>query len=125
MISSIRQHVEETLQIPIHFVHLIEGEQLPCGTIRQTQSEHHQELRRSSGWRVAGVSLALWSLSYLELEQMSEAIFTTYDGQCVDIDDAEIKFIVDDCEDDSYVNPDGSDDWVYSKEITLRVHFKS
>lgn len=124
MITSLREHIENTLEMPVHFVHITQNESMPCATIREVDLVSTQALARAKEGRVSGVTVTLWDLSYIDLQAATDTLLDAYDGMYLTIGSFGCKFLLQDGSDDSYANPDGSDDWIYAKEITFSVHYR-
>lgn len=126
MIIHLRENLESTTGVPFHFVTITEEEARPCGTVSKTSVEHSQALQKPSGFRVSGIAVEIFADDYEEMDELCEKLVDTYNGKFVELVErgGKVKLYVDDEEDESYPGEDGSDDWIYSRVITFRVHHK-
>lgn len=126
MIIELRQHLEKTLAVPVHWVAISEREPLPCCTLAKTLLSTHHELQRRNGWAVTGVDLTIYSLCYEQLDELAASVGDDYDGRHEPLKRGShaAKIYIDDEDDDAYPAPDGSDDWIYARQISIRVHHK-
>lgn len=123
MITQLRSHIEDSLNLPVHLVHITGLESLPCATIRQSSYDHDSGLTKTPHRRLT-VELALWDTSYVDIEDITEDIFDIYNYKTITLDTWTANTYVNDVQDDSFPSSDGSDDWIYSKEITINIHAK-
>ncbi len=129
IISELRAHIETTLQLPIHYVNLLEGVAFPCATIRLSSFDQRQELVKRSRGRLVGADLVLWYDDYEQLETKFEEFATLYDGKILTIGNApnqiELKLTIQDVDDDSFLDPrSGGDNWIYTRQINLNLHYE-
>ncbi len=121
IITGLHEFIEEYLEISVHFVHLTEHANLPAATIRQVSSDHDGGISKTPTRKIT-LDLSLWSHSYFELDELLDLAYSELHYRTYQNDNYKYLMYVDDAEDDSYPNPDGSDDWVYQKSITLKLH---
>ncbi len=124
MIIELQQDLETRTGYPVHFVSITEEQRRPCLTIRKSSSEHKQSLNKATGIVVAGVEIEIYADDYLALEEATAAVDEHYNGQVLTLGGYECKFLLDDQEDDSFPPPANSDDWIYWRKLSLRVHYK-
>lgn len=126
MIAKLREAIERRTGLPIHYVAITELEQRPCGSIGTKFLDTHQELQKANGFAVTGVQLTLFADDYETLDDLADKFRADFDGQRLALvdGDREVKIYIDDSEDDAFPAGEGSDDWIYSREIDLRVHHK-
>lgn len=126
MIITLREHLETTLSLPVHWVAINERDNFPCCTLRKSLLDTHHGLKKANGWAVTGVELTVYALDYEKLESISREVVAKYDGKLEALTEGrnKLKIYIDDEDDDAYPAPDGSDDWIYAREISIRVHHK-
>jgi hypothetical protein len=107
-------------------VAITERETFPCCTLKKSLLDTHHALKKPNGWAVTGVDLTVFAFDYEKLESISAEVVAKYDGLLKPLTEGRnnVKIYVDDEDDDAYPAPDGSDDWIYARTISLRVHHK-
>lgn len=123
MISIFRQHIEDSIKIPLHYVHLTQDESFPAACIRQTNGEATNVVGNRTNTKEIGFEISMYTYDYLELENLTILLDDTYDGESITIGDYGCQFRIRDIQDDSFPSA-GSDDWIYEKEITMSVRYQ-
>lgn len=124
MITDFREHLETTVSLPVHFISITELEERPCLAIRKTSADFHQALNNATGFRVTAIEIGIYAEDYQTLEDTTETILETYNGEVLTIGTYSCKFVVEDEDDDSFPPVEGSQDWVFYRQILVRVHYK-
>ena len=126
MIKDLRRHLESTLGIPVHYVAINETERRPCAAIRQSLFDSHQALQKANGFAVTGLQLNLYGEDYERLLDLTDEIRKHYDGSRIPLikGGRSVKLTLEDIDDDALPGEDGSDDWIYVRQINFRIHHK-
>lgn len=127
MIRQFRDHIEGKQGIPVHWVAINESEVFPCATLRKSLLDTHHALQHANGWAVTGVELTVYALDYEELDTIADGLRERYDGWLAPLTEGrgKVKIKIDDEDDDAFPAPDGADDWIYAREITIRIHHRT
>lgn len=126
MIITLRQHIETKMAIPVHWVAITESDPLPACTLRKSLLDTRHGLQKPNNSAVTGVDLVVYAYDYEEMENLSAGFIEIYDGWLAPLTEgrAKLKIYVDDEDDDVYPSPDGSDNWIYARTISIRVHHR-
>lgn len=124
MITKLRAVFEDQQKIPFHLVTITETESRPCATIRRQLIDDRQGIGGKSGFRVNGVEIEVFADDYETMEAIAEKITDDYDGEAIEIGGKRATVLITDEDDEAYPGQDGSDDWIYARTLTMRIHTK-
>lgn len=134
MIVQFRHHLEAWIGLPVHYVAINASELMPAITVAKSLSNPRREMvagprpksKPATRHKLTGIDLTIYAYDYERLDAIATEIEEKYTGQRIAIAQGgdPMTFSLDDEDDDSYPSADGSDDWIYARQMIFRVHHK-